>query len=106
MTSHKGEAVAGKVSLFSLAKTKTERFFQDFWAFLKSVLSLFRLDFFEATLFILFCTIFTAFATSILKKLLFAAMMKVSGVTYIAPSNMKQVFLNPVSILLMIIFAV
>lgn len=106
MTSRNGANTAGKNNLFTLAGIRINGFFHGFWEFLKNVLSLFRLDFFEATLFILFCTIFTAFATSVLKNLLFSAMMKVSGVTYIAPSNMKQVFLNPVSILLMIIFAV
>ena len=105
MTSHKG-TVAGKGSLLAFARTKINGFFQGFWEFLKSVLSLFRLDFCEAMIFILFCTIFTAFATSILKKLLFSAMMWVSGQTYIAPVNAKQVFFHPVSILLMIIFAV
>ena len=106
MASHNATAPAGRKSLFSLARTKINKFFQDFWEFLKSVLSLFRLDFCEAMLFILFCTIFTAFATSILKKLLFGAMMWVSGETYIAPANAKHVFFHPVSIVLMIIFAV
>ncbi|MBO4450673.1 MAG: glycerophosphoryl diester phosphodiesterase membrane domain-containing protein [Clostridiales bacterium] len=81
-------------------------FCSEFWDFLKNVLLLFRQDYIEATLFILFCTIFTAVATSVLKDLLIVAMMKVSGVTYIAPVNVKQVFLNPLSIILMIIFAV
>ncbi len=106
MASHNATAPAGRKSLFSLVRTKINKFFQDFWEFLKSVLSLFRLDFCEAMLFILFCTIFTAFATSILKKLLFGAMMWVSGETYIAPANAKHVFFHPVSIVLMIIFAV
>ncbi|MBR6988098.1 MAG: glycerophosphoryl diester phosphodiesterase membrane domain-containing protein [Clostridiales bacterium] len=106
MASHNATAPAGRKSLFSLVRTKVNKFFQDFWEFLKSVLSLFRLDFCEAMLFILFCTIFTAFATSILKKLLFGAMMWVSGETYIAPANAKHVFFHPVSIVLMIIFAV
>lgn len=99
-----------KISLFVkvliLFKNKTVRFFRGFFQFLKDVLRLFRRDYIEGTLFILFCTLFTAVATSILKELLIKAMMKVSGVTYIAPVNAKQVFLNPVSIILMILFSV
>ncbi|MBE7070192.1 MAG: hypothetical protein E7386_06795, partial [Ruminococcaceae bacterium] len=85
---------------------KIRHFFGEFWDFLKNVLLLFRQDYIEATLFILFCTIFTAVATSILKDLLIVAMMKVSGVTYIVPDNVRQVFLNPFSIVLMIVFAI
>ena len=94
------------VKALILFKNKTVKFFRGFFQFLKDVLRLFRRDYIEGTLFILFCTLFTAVATSILKELLIKAMMKVSGVTYIAPVNAKQVFLNPVSIILMILFSV
>ena len=95
-----------KTSVFSRSLKRIGNFFLGFWDFLKNVLLLFRRDYIETTLFILFCTIFTAVTTSILKELLIKAMMKVSGVTYIAPVNVRQVFFNPVSIVLMIIFAV
>jgi len=81
-------------------------FFSEFWSFLKNVLQLFKRDYIESALFILFCTIVTAAATSILKDLLILVMMQVSGVTYIAPVNLKQVLFNPLSIVLMILFAV
>ena len=87
-------------------KERCAGFLQTFVQFLKEVLRLFKRDYIEGTIFILFCTIFTAVATSVLKELLIKAMMKVSGVTYIAPVNARQVFLNPLSIIMMIIFAV
>ena len=95
-----------KTSVFSRILKRIGNFFLGFWDFLKNVLLLFRRDYIETTLFILFCTIFTAVTTSILKELLIKAMMKVSGVTYIAPVNVRQVFFNPISIVLMIVFAV
>ena len=89
-----------------IGKNKTAHFFVGFGQFLKEVLSLFKRDYIEGTLFILFCTLFTAVFTSVLKELLIWTMMKVSGVTYIAPNNLSHVLFNPVSIVLMIIFAV
>ena len=89
-----------------IGKNKTAHFFAGFGQFLKEVLSLFKRDYIEGTLFILFCTLFTAVFTSVLKELLIWTMMKVSGVTYIAPNNLSHVLFNPVSIVLMIIFAV
>ena len=85
---------------------KIKCFLAGFMEFLKEVLSLFKRDYFEGALFILFCTLFTAVSTSVLKELLIKAMMKVSGVTYIAPNNVRHVLLHPVSIFMMIIFAV
>lgn len=89
-----------------LVKERFVRFLKNFMVFLKEVLRLFKRDYIEGTIFILFCTIFTAVATSILKNLLIKAIMLVNGVTYIAPANARRVFFNPVSIILMIIFAV
>ena len=100
------KTLSAVIKLLILIKDKAVRFIKGFISFLKEVLSLFKRDYIEGTLFILFCTIFTAVSTSILKDLLIKAMMKVSGVTYIAPVNAKQVFFHPVSIILMIIFAV
>ena len=92
--------------VFAILKRHVADYFQGFGHFFKRVLLLFTQDYVETALFILFCTIITASATSILKKLLVKAMMLVSGVTYIAPVNLKQVLFNPLSILMMLIFAV
>ena len=92
--------------VFAILKRRVAEYFQGFGHFFKRVLLLFTQDYVETALFILFCTIITASATSILKKLLVKAMMLVSGVTYIAPVNLKQVLFNPLSILMMLIFAV
>ena len=92
--------------VFAILKRRVAEYFQGFGHFFKRVLLLFTQDYVETALFILFCTIITASATSILKKLLVKAMMLVSGVTYIAPVNLKQVLLNPLSILMMLVFAV
>ena len=90
----------------SIGKSKFIRFFHGFGQFIREVLSLFKRDYIEGTLFILFCTIFTAVSTSVLKKAVIWGMMKVNGVTYIAPSNLRQVLLNPLSMIMMILFAV
>ena len=92
--------------VFLLLKNRIVEYFQGFGRFFKRVLLLFTQDYVETALFILFCTIITAATTSILKKLLVKAMMLVSGVTYIAPVNLKQVLLNPLSIIMMLLFAV
>ena len=92
--------------VFAILKRHVADYFKGFGHFFKRVLLLFTQDYVETALFILFCTIITASATSILKKLLVKAMMLVSGVTYIAPVNLKQVLFNPLSILMMLIFAV
>ncbi len=91
---------------FVTAKKAAVGFFRDFWAFLKNVWLLFSRNFKEVMLFILFSGAVTVAATSLLKNGLLWLMMKVSGTTYIVPANMKAVFLNPVSILLMLLFAV
>ena len=88
------------------ARKRTAGFFCFFYQFIKGIVLLFRQDYIETTLFIIFCTIFIAAATSFLKELLVNAVMWVSGVTYIAPVNVKEVFLNPLSIIFIIIFSV
>ena len=90
----------------SIGKCRLVTFFQGFGRFIAEVLSLFKRDYIEGTLFILFCTLFTAVSTSVLKEVVIRGMMKASGVTYIAPNNIKQVLLNPLSIVMMILFAV
>ena len=89
-----------------ILRRRIVEYFQGFGRFFKRVLLLFTQDYVETALFILFCTIITAATTSILKKLLVKGMMLVSGVTYIAPVNLKQVLLNPLSIIMMLLFAV
>ena len=92
--------------VFMMFKRRVAEYFQGFGHFFKRVLLLFTQDYVETALFLLFCTIITAASTSLLKKLLVKAMMWVSGVTYIAPVNLRQVLLNPLSIIMMLIFAV
>ena len=57
-------------------------------------------------LFILFCTVVTAVISNTLKNLLLNAMMNVSGQTFIAPVNMRLVFLHPFSIIMELVFAI
>lgn len=92
--------------LVKLTTKTTGNFVKDFWQFLKNVLILFKLNFKEVMIFILFCTVFTATATFFLKDLLMNAMMSVSGQTFIAQVNWRTVFFNPFSIMFMIVFAI
>lgn len=85
---------------------KIAGFFAGFWKFLKNIFILFKQNFKEVMLFMLICSVFTAISTSILESLLIKAMMKVSGVTYIVPANLRSVIVNPASIILIIIFLI
>ena len=76
-----------KTSLFSRSLHRIGQFFVGFWDFLKNVLLLFRRDYIETTLFILFCTIFTAVTTSVLKELLIKAIEEFTNATDTARSN-------------------
>lgn len=87
-------------------KARTARFFKRFFQFLRGIWILFKQSFRVVMLFILLCSVFTIMATSVLKDLLITLMMKVTGVEYIVPANLTHVLFNPVSIVLMIIFAV
>ncbi|MBQ1293431.1 MAG: glycerophosphoryl diester phosphodiesterase membrane domain-containing protein, partial [Clostridiales bacterium] len=87
-------------------KARTARFFKRFFQFLRGIWILFKQSFRVVMLFILLCSVFTIMATSVLKDLLITLMMKVTGVEYIVPANLSHVLFNPVSIVLMIIFAV
>ncbi|MBR2822051.1 MAG: glycerophosphoryl diester phosphodiesterase membrane domain-containing protein [Clostridiales bacterium] len=87
-------------------RSTVNKFFQGFLSFLKNVWILFKQNFKEVMIFILFCSTFTTIATSLLKEVLIKGMMKVSGVTYIVPANLKSVLLNPLSILMIIVFSV
>ena len=89
-----------------LVKTKSKGFLAGFLEFIKNVLLLFKESFKQVIAFILICSVMTAVVSNMLKQLLEALIMKVSGNTYIAPVNLKEVFLHPVSIILCIVFAV
>ena len=87
-------------------KDQTTRFFKRFLKFLRGIWILFKQSFRVVMLFILLCSVFTIMATSVLKDLLITLMMKVTGVEYIVPANLSHVLFNPISIGVMIIFAV
>ncbi|MBR1905541.1 MAG: glycerophosphoryl diester phosphodiesterase membrane domain-containing protein [Clostridiales bacterium] len=93
-------------SAIGVIKTKGSGFYKNFLYFIKNVLILFRQNFKEVMLFILFCTVVTAVISNTLKNLLLNAMMNVSGQTFIAPVNMREVFLNPLSIVMALVFAI
>lgn len=93
-------------NIFTVAKNRIKKFFNDFWLFLKKVLSLFKQNFKEVMLFILICSAFTMTATSALKAVLVEAIMRTAGETYIVPANLKQIILSPASILMIIVFAI
>ena len=92
--------------IFKKCRDHVSRFFRRFMAFLRGIWILFKQSFRVVMLFILLCSVFTIMATSVLKDLLITLMMKVTGVEYIVPANLSHVLFNPVSIVLMIIFAV
>lgn len=89
-----------------LIKSKSSSYYRNFLYFIKNVLILFRQNFKEVMLFILFCTVVTAVISNTLKNLLLNAMMNVSGQTFIAPVNMRLVFLHPFSIIMELVFAI
>ena len=93
-------------TVFSRIKSTVSGFFAGFRSFLKNVWILFKQNFKEVMIFILFCSTFTTIATSLLKEVLIKGMMKVSGVTYIVPANLKTVLLNPLSVLMIIVFSI
>ena len=92
--------------ILTTVENRVKRFFADFDSFLKQVLVLFKQNFKEVMLFILFCSAFTMTATSAFKAVLIDAMMKTSGVTYIVPDNVQQVLLSPASLLMVVVFAI
>ena len=94
----------GKESVRAL-QSRSRSFFQRFWEFLKNILLLFRQNPKELALFLLFCAVFTLLGTALLKNVLIALMMKVSGTSYITPDNLKAVVLHPASLLLLFFFA-
>lgn len=93
-------------NVFSRIKNTVSGFFAGFRSFLKNVWILFKQNFKEVMIFILFCSTFTTIATSLLKEVLIKGMMKVSGVTYIVPANLNTVLLNPLSVLMIIVFSI
>ena len=89
-----------------LIKDRSSSYYNRFLDFIKNVLILFKQNFKEVMLFILFCTVVNAVISNMLKTLLLNAMMSVTGQTYIAPVNMREVFLHPVSIIMALAFAI
>ena len=89
-----------------LIKDRGSSYYNRFLDFIKNVLILFKQNFKEVMLFILFCTVVNAVISNMLKTLLLNAMMSVTGQTYIAPVNMREVFLHPVSIIMALAFAI
>lgn len=87
-------------------KVSTQKFFKDFKYFLYNTFILFRQNFKEVFIFILLCAMFSILATSFLKNILYELIMKVSGVTYISPINLKQVILNPASLVIILLFLI
>ena len=92
--------------IIKVTTSKTGKYIKNFLMFLNNILILFRQNFKELMLFLLFCTVFSATATFFLKQLLLDAMMKVSGTTFIATVNWRTVFFHPASILLMLVFGI
>lgn len=91
---------------FNFAKNKVRLFFSSFGFVIKGIVKLFRYNFKEILGFLLICNAFTVIATMVWKNILLDILMKINGKTYIGPVNMKSVFLNPWSILVMLVFAV
>ena len=89
-----------------LIKNRSSSYYKRFLDFIKNVLILFKQNFKEVMLFILFCTVVNAVVSNLLKTLLLDAMMNVTGQTFIAPVNMKVVFFHPVSIIMALAFAI
>ena len=92
--------------IVKVTASKTGKYIKNFIMFLNNILILFKNNFKELMLFLLFCTVFSATATFFLKQLLLDAMMKVSGTTYIATVNWRTVFFHPASIVLMLVFGI
>ncbi|MBR3158075.1 MAG: glycerophosphoryl diester phosphodiesterase membrane domain-containing protein [Atopobiaceae bacterium] len=70
--------------------------------FLKNALLLFRQNFKVVTVFILFCSVFSLLATTVLTSVTTKLLMLVTGNTYISPANLRDVILNPPSILVLL----
>lgn len=91
---------------FYTARDKTELFFRNFGHVIQGIFRLFRYNLKEILGFLLVCNGFTVVATMVWKNILLDILMKINGKTYIGPVNMRQIFLNPWSILIMLFFAV
>ena len=91
---------------FVTVKNKVRLFFSSFGFVIKGIVKLFRYNFKEILGFLLICNAFTVIATMVWKNILLDILMKINGKTYIGPVNMKSIFLNPWSILVMLVFAV
>lgn len=96
----------------TVTKTKKEinnkwnEFWKQFLYFIKNTILLFKQNFFEVVAFTFFCAIFTVIASDLLKNSILRLMMMSGGTTYISPINLKQVFLNPMSIILFFVLLI
>lgn len=97
--------VSGKTKILKAGFTIRD-FFSDFIQFIKNIFLLFRINSKEIIIFITLCNLFSILSAYVLKSAILNLLMLVSGTTYIAPVNLTKVFLNPVSILVIIMFAV
>ncbi len=71
--------------------------------FLKNTLLLFRQNFRVVTVFIIACSLFSLLATSLLTSATTNLLMIVTGNTYMSPANLRDVILNPLSILVLLV---
>ena len=81
-------------------------FIKDFGLFLKNLVMLFKYNSKEVVGFLFICNSFSVVSTLVLKNAVLELLMKITGQTYIAPSNLNQVFLNPFSIIVLILFSI
>ncbi len=81
-------------------------FVKDFGLFLKNLFLLFKFNSKEVVGFLFICNSFSIVSTLVLKNAVLELLMKITGQTYIAPSNLNQVFLHPLSVLVLILFSI
>lgn len=78
----------------------------DFGVFLKKMFLLFKFNSKEVVGFLFICNLFSVISTLILRNAVLDLLMKLSGETYVAPTNLREVFLNPGSVLVLMLFSV
>lgn len=81
-------------------------FIVDFLQFIKNLFILFKYNSKEVIGFLFICNIFSVISTLILRNAVLDLLMLMSGTTYIVPVNLKEVFLNPGSVLVLILFSI
>lgn len=81
-------------------------FVADFLQFIKNLFILFKYNSKEVIGFLFVCNTFSVISTLILRNAVLELLMLMSGTTYIVPVNLKEVFLNPGSVLVLILFSI